>query len=90
MTKYSDAVAIIEAHTDNIGNETYNLKLSERRAESIKQYLHKKQFISESRLECKGYGETKPIFDNNTKKGRFFNRRAEVLLKSNRAQKTNN
>jgi outer membrane protein OmpA-like peptidoglycan-associated protein len=89
MKKYSDAVAIIEAHTDNIGNETYNLNLSERRAESIKQYLHKKLFISESRLECKGYGETKPIFDNNTKKGRLFNRRAEVLLKSNRAQKTN-
>jgi len=89
MKKYSDAVAIIEAHTDNVGNETYNLKLSERRAESIKQYLHKKLSISESRLKCKGYGETKPIFDNNTKKGRNFNRRAEVLLKSNSVQKTN-
>jgi len=89
MKKYPDAVAIIEAHTDNVGNEAYNLKLSERRAESIKQYLYKKLFISESRLKCKGYGESKPIADNNTQKGRNYNRRAEVLLKSNNNQKPN-
>ena len=82
MKKFPDAIAIIEAHTDNIGNETYNLKLSERRAESIKEYLNKKLSISASRLECKGYGESKPLFDNNTKKGRNYNRRAAVLLKS--------
>jgi outer membrane protein OmpA-like peptidoglycan-associated protein/nitrogen fixation protein FixH len=89
MKKFPDAIAIIEAHTDNVGDETYNLELSEKRAESIKQYLHKTLFISESRLECKGYGETRPIADNNTKKGRSLNRRAEVLLKSNNSKKTN-
>jgi outer membrane protein OmpA-like peptidoglycan-associated protein len=83
MKKYPDAVAIIEAHTDNLGDETYNLKLSEKRAESIKAYLNKKLSISDARLKCRGYGETKPLFDNNTKKGRNLNRRAEVLLKSN-------
>jgi outer membrane protein OmpA-like peptidoglycan-associated protein len=89
MKIFPDAVAIIEAHTDNVGDETYNLKLSEKRAESIKQYLHKTLFISESRLECKGYGETRPIADNKTKKGRSLNRRAEVLLKSSNSKKTN-
>jgi len=57
MKKYPDAIAIIEAHTDNLGDDIYNLKLSERKAKSIQQYLHKKLSISESRLECKGYGE---------------------------------
>jgi len=89
MKKFPDAIAIIEAHTDNVGGESYNLQLSEKRAVSIKQYLHKTLFISESRLECKGYGETRPIADNNTKKGRSLNRRAEVLLKSRNSKKTN-
>ncbi|ETR71944.1 MAG: hypothetical protein OMM_02095 [Candidatus Magnetoglobus multicellularis str. Araruama] len=90
MKVFPDAIAIIEAHTDNVGDETYNLKLSEKRAESMKQYLQKTLFISESRLECKGYGETRPIADNNTKKGRSLNRRAEVLLKSRNSKKQMN
>lgn len=82
MSKYSDAIAIIEAHTDSIGDDTYNLNLSERRAEAIKEYLNKRLNIPLDRMKSKGYGETIPIADNETAAGRKQNRRAEVILKA--------
>ena len=69
----------IDGHTDSQGNDAYNQDLSDRRAASVKAYLVGKG-ISESRLNSKGYGETTPVADNNTAKGRAENRRVEMTL----------
>jgi len=66
----------IEGHTDSVGGETFNLKLSQRRAESVRDYLVAKG-IAADRLEAVGYGLTRPIASNKTKKGRAQNRRTE-------------
>lgn len=75
--KYSDAKLEADGHTCSIGSEAYNLRLSERRAESIKAYLVKKG-VAADRITTKGYGESKPIADNKTREGREMNRRVEV------------
>jgi outer membrane protein OmpA-like peptidoglycan-associated protein/tetratricopeptide (TPR) repeat protein len=69
----------INGHTDNVGEETTNLSLSENRAKSVYNYLVKKG-ISIDRLRFKGFGETQPIEDNNTEEGRKANRRTEFVV----------
>ena len=69
----------IQGHTDNIGSNEYNMKLSQRRAETVRDYLVSKG-IDPSRLTVKGYGETMPIADNNTPEGRALNRRIEFKI----------
>ena len=69
----------IDGHTDDQGKDEYNLDLSNRRAASVKAYLVSKG-IAEARLSSTGYGETKPIADNKTAKGRAQNRRVEMTL----------
>ncbi|MFM6923885.1 MAG: OmpA family protein [Ferruginibacter sp.] len=69
----------IDGHTDDQGKDEYNLDLSNRRAASVKAYLVSKG-IAEGRLSSTGYGETKPIADNKTAKGRAQNRRVEMTL----------
>jgi len=66
----------VEGHTDSIGSDQYNQKLSERRANAVRQYLIEKG-IASSRIRVVGYGEHKPVADNKTKEGRAINRRAE-------------
>jgi OOP family OmpA-OmpF porin len=69
----------IAGHTDNVGQKTDNLKLSQERANTIKGYLVKKG-ISASRIVAKGYGDSVPIADNSTDEGRQKNRRTEVKI----------
>lgn len=69
----------IEGHTDNVGKDDYNQKLSESRANSVKEYFLKKG-ISESRLTSQGFGETRPIADNKTAAGRAKNRRVVMVV----------
>ncbi len=69
----------IDGHTDAQGKDEYNLDLSNRRAGSVKAYLASKG-IADGRLSSTGYGETKPVADNNTAKGRAQNRRVEMTL----------
>ncbi len=69
----------IDGHTDDQGKDEYNMDLSDRRAASVKAYLVSKG-ISDSRLNSTGYGETKPVADNKTAKGRASNRRVEMTL----------
>ncbi len=71
----------IAGHTDNVGEEDTNQKLSQQRAESVKRYLEGKG-IGSSRVSAVGYGESIPVADNNTEKGRKLNRRTEVHIKS--------
>lgn len=70
----------VEGHTDNIGNADYNLKLSHQRAEALKDYLVREFGISWARLKTIGYGEEKPIVDNDVEAIRHENRRVEVVL----------
>ena len=77
LKKYEGANLIIEGHTDDVGNDAYNMQLSQKRTESVKTYLMSKGIL-ESRLTAKGFGETKPIADNKTKAGQAQNRRVEL------------
>ncbi|MDR3393305.1 MAG: OmpA family protein [Sulfuriferula sp.] len=79
LTQYPDINVEISGHTDSIGSPKYNMKLSEKRAETVKKYMESKG-IAASRMTTKGYGETKPIASNKTKAGRAENRRVEIEI----------
>src|SRR5690606_12194421 len=68
-----------EGHTDNVGKPEKNLKLSQDRAASVVAYLAKKG-VAPERLEAVGHGDTMPIEDNSTAKGRAQNRRVEFHI----------
>lgn len=76
LSEHPDIKISIEGHTDNTGKEAANQKLSEKRAEAVKAYFVKKG-ISADRLVTVGYGQSNPIADNKTVKGRAENRRVE-------------
>jgi len=69
----------IDGHTDNVGADDFNMKLSDGRAASVKNYLVSKG-ISADRLESEGFGETMPVADNKTTAGRTKNRRVEMKV----------
>jgi hypothetical protein len=71
---------IIEGHTDSIGPESYNLDLSQRRANSIRDYLIKKFSYDPAHVKSEGYGETRPDADNASYQGRQKNRRVEFQV----------
>lgn len=77
MKQVPDVKFVIEGHTDNRNSDRYNLYLSQRRAASVRKYMIK-QGISNSRLESKGYGESRPKFSNDNAGGRQLNRRVEI------------
>ncbi len=70
-------VIIAVGHTDSVGSDAYNQKLSVRRAEAVKAYLVNKG-IDKSRVYTEGKGEAQPVADNKTKEGRAQNRRVEI------------
>lgn len=72
----------ISGHTDNVGNEKYNLTLSENRAKTVYEYLSNNGILK-TRLTFKGYGWSKPIENNDTENGRANNRRTEFKVISN-------
>jgi outer membrane protein OmpA-like peptidoglycan-associated protein len=72
----------IQGYTDNVGNDDYNQKLSEKRAKSVRQYLIDKFGIDGSRLKAIGYGKNKPIVSNDTEENRQKNRRVQALIKT--------
>jgi outer membrane protein OmpA-like peptidoglycan-associated protein len=80
MNKYPKTTTVIEGHTDNRGSYDYNIKLSERRANSVRNYLIEKFGIEPSRLATKGFGYTKPVATNKTAQGRQKNRRIEAMV----------
>ncbi len=69
----------IQGHTDNVGKPSMNLRLSEQRARSVLNYLIDRG-VPLAQLTYKGYGDTKPIADNKTSKGRALNRRVEFVI----------
>ncbi len=79
LKKHPGARVAVNGHTDNQGDDDYNLGLSQRRAQSVKDYLVSKG-IDTKRVTAKGYGETDPIDSNDTPEGRARNRRVEFLF----------
>jgi OmpA-OmpF porin, OOP family len=79
MTLKKELVIEIAGHTDNVGTPESNQKLSEDRANAVKQYLEKKG-IEASRVSAKGYGDTQPVASNDAPAGRQKNRRTEVRI----------
>ena len=69
----------LAGHTDNVGSDAYNLKLSQERAEVVRQALIAKG-IDGARLTAKGYGATNPIHPNDTEEHRALNRRTELVI----------
>jgi outer membrane protein OmpA-like peptidoglycan-associated protein len=74
-----DAVFVIAGHTDSRGAATYNLRLSEARANAVKQYLSQAFDLPEERFLIKPYGPNQPIASNDTDEGRAQNRRVEFI-----------
>jgi outer membrane protein OmpA-like peptidoglycan-associated protein len=79
LAKYPDTNLLILGHTDQLGSEAYNQRLSERRANSAASYLIS-QGVSGVRLGTRGLGETEPVATNETEAGRQANRRVEVAI----------
>ena len=79
MQKYPDMQVELAGYTDSIGSAAYNLKLSQKRAESVKAYLVEKG-IDASRIQAKGYGKENPVASNKTDDGREYNRRVELRI----------
>ena len=82
VKKYPGYQVSIEGHTDSIGTDKYNQALSERRAAAVKAHLLKQGVVDSQRIKSVGYGESRPVQDNKTDKGRFENRRVEILILS--------
>jgi outer membrane protein OmpA-like peptidoglycan-associated protein len=80
IKKYPSCKVEVDGHTDSRGSDEYNMGLSEKRADSVKKHLIEHRAISGDLITAKGFGKTQPIADNKTAKGRFENRRAEILI----------
>jgi len=78
MKEKPDLRVSVEGHTDSIGGEAYNQRLSERRAKAVRDYMVS-EGIDASRITTRGFGKSKPIASNSTKEGRAENRRVEIL-----------
>ncbi len=86
LKEYPDTDIIVAGHTDSDGTEEYNQKLSERRAQSVVDYL-KSLGVTGARLQTVGYGETQPVQPNDTAAGKQANRRVEVAIMANEKMK---
>lgn len=78
LKEFPKAKGEISGHTDNVGSKAYNEKLSQSRADSVKNYIVEKFGVSADRIIAKGYGFSKPITSNKTKAGKAKNRRIEA------------
>ena len=81
MKQYPDSEVVIEGHSDSQGAAAFNKRLSQQRADSIREYLIKMYGIEAMRISAKGFGESSPIADNSTAQGRAENRRVVAVIK---------
>ncbi|HEX9248795.1 MAG TPA: OmpA family protein, partial [Gemmatimonadaceae bacterium] len=82
--KYPESQLLIVGHTDNVGDASYNQRLSERRSNSAAAYLAA-QSVARTRIAATGKGESEPIATNETDAGRQQNRRVEVAIYASEA-----
>jgi OOP family OmpA-OmpF porin len=80
LMRYPETKMVVEGHTDSVGSMEYNEDLSQRRAESVKQFMVEEYGIRDNRLKAVGYGESRPIASNGTPEGRQKNRRVVGVL----------
>jgi outer membrane protein OmpA-like peptidoglycan-associated protein len=86
LKQYPDTDIEIQGHTDSKGADDYNLKLSERRASAVANFLRGRG-VAPSRVRIRGYGETAPVASNDTESGRSQNRRVDFLITANEKMK---
>ena len=79
MQTYPDSLIDVYGHTDSTGSDAYNQSLSERRAQSVANYLTMRG-VSASRIRSQGFGESYPVASNDTPEGRQRNRRVEIKI----------
>lgn len=86
LNKYPNTNIEVQGHTDSRGTDEYNMGLSQRRANTVADYL-KSQGIANSRIATKGFGESAPGYTNDTPEGMAQNRRVEFLITANEQMK---
>jgi outer membrane protein OmpA-like peptidoglycan-associated protein len=84
FNKYGDTTIVVAGHTDSVGSDAYNNRLSDRRAGSVAGYLENLG-VRGSRIDAVGYGESRPKASNSTANGRQQNRRVEIFVRANNA-----
>jgi outer membrane protein OmpA-like peptidoglycan-associated protein len=70
----------INGHTDNVGNDGYNMRLSEQRAQAVAQWFFRRSYLTPSVVRPQGFGKSQPVATNDTAQGRSKNRRVEIYL----------
>jgi outer membrane protein OmpA-like peptidoglycan-associated protein len=70
----------VDGHTDNVGKPESNRKLSRERAGAVVKYLVEKKGVDDKQLSAKGFGDSQPIADNKTERGRAKNRRVDFTV----------
>jgi outer membrane protein OmpA-like peptidoglycan-associated protein len=81
VARYPDETVTVEGHTDDVGSESFNQTLSEKRADAVRGYLVQNGLAS-SKVTAYGYGESRPKASNSTPEGRQLNRRVEIRIKA--------
>jgi len=76
----SGRIFVVAGYTDNVGGESYNYQLGQRRAEGVAGYLVGKEGVDPTQVRAVSYGASRPLADNNTARGRRTNRRVEILV----------
>ena len=82
MNQYPSTTTTVEGHTDSVGTDAYNQKLSERRANAVREVLVNQYGVGSERVNSVGYGESRPVADNATDAGRAVNRRVEAEVEA--------
>jgi len=82
LLQYPDTYITVEGHTDSTGSDEYNMRLSERRADAVRDELQRAG-VPAARITIKAYGETDPVGDNSTPEGRQANRRVQLEIRPN-------
>ncbi len=82
MQQYPQTNTTVEGHTDSVGTDQYNQRLSERRAEAVRNVLVNEYGVQGNRVNSVGYGESRPVADNSTEEGRQINRRVEAEVEA--------
>jgi outer membrane protein OmpA-like peptidoglycan-associated protein len=79
LTRYPDTLIRVEGHTDSVGSESFNMDLSVRRANAVRDLLAQRG-VFPGRIEALGFGESMPVATNDTETGRQRNRRVEIKV----------
>lgn len=80
MSQYPQTTTTVEGHTDAVGSDAYNQRLSERRANAVRDVLVQQYGVAADRVSSVGYGEARPVADNDSEEGRAINRRVEAAV----------